>query len=148
MLFKQASRGDERAYITVRCVEASSLTLGFGVAFRVGTAASFDGINAVMADSSNAADLPAWIGVAAQDIASNAYGIVQVYGPLASVYLSNTGSSLTINSGDPLVPGAGAGGFFSAAPTYANSGFKFILASNVPVATSATGYMSGLITRL
>lgn len=148
MLFKQASRGDERIYQTIKNVEASSLTTGYGVALRVGTAASFDGINAVLSDSDNAADLPAWVGVAAQDIASNAYGLIQSYGLVASVLLSHIGSSLTVNSGDPLVPGKGAGGFFSGAPTYANSGFKYILASNTPAAISGTAYMSGIMTRL
>lgn len=148
MLFKQSSRGDERAYVTVKNVEASSITQGMGVAYRVGTAASFDGTNAVRAASGNAADLPSWIGVAAQDIASNAYGIVQTFGAIASVLMSHVGTSITVNSGDPLVPGAVAGAFFSAAPTYANSGFRYIVASNTPAAVSGTGYASGFISRL
>lgn len=145
MLFKQASRGDEKIFVTVKNVEASSLTTGYGVAIRVGTAASFDGTNAVLAASGNASDLPGFLGVAAQDIASNAYGLVQTGGFAASVLLSNNGSSLTIATGSPCVPGALAGGFWSLAPTYAASGFRYILASNMPVTTSATGYLSGWI---
>lgn len=144
MLFKNAAQGDERAYGTYKCVEASSLTTGLLAALRL-AAASFDGTSVVRADSDNTADLPGFIGVAAQDIASNAYGLVQVYGPVASVFISNVGSSITINVGDPLVPGKGAGGAFSSAPTYANSGFCFVIASNTPAAVSASGYCSGFV---
>lgn len=145
MLWKHAAQGDERAFMTVKCVEASSLTTGYLVALRVGTNASFDGTQAVRAASGTTADLPAFIGVAAMDIASNAYGRVQTYGPVASVAFSNQGTSITINVGDPLVPGAAAGNATSLAPTYAASGFKYILASNTPAAISAAGYMSGWI---
>jgi len=126
-------------------VEAATITTGYGVCFRVGTNASFDGTNAVLSRSTVAADLPAFMGIAAQDIASNQFGLVQVGGPVASVFFSNVGSSTTINVGDPLIPGALAGGLFSGAPTYAASGFKFVLASNVPAAISASSYVSGWI---
>lgn len=145
MLWKHAALGDERAFMTVKCVEASSLTTGYLVALRVGTSASFDGTQAVRAASGTAADLPAFIGVAAQDIASNTYGRVQVYGPVGSVAFSNVGTSITINVGDPLIPGAAAGTAFSGAPTYAASGFKYILASSVPAAISAQAWISGWI---
>lgn len=145
MLFKSAAQGDERAFGTYRCVEASSLTTGYLAALRIGTNASFNGTNVVMAKSGNTGDLPGFLGVAAQDIASNAYGLVQVYGPVASVFLSNVGSSLTVNVGDPMVPGAVAGGAFSGAPTYANGGFCFVIASNTPAAISAASYISGFV---
>jgi hypothetical protein len=61
-----------------------------------------------------------------------------------SVLISNVGTSITINAGDPLVPAPG--GMASAAPTYANSGFKWVTAaSNVPAAISAAAYVSGII---
>lgn len=145
MLFKQAARGDERAYLTVKNVEATSITTGQGVCFRVGTGASFDGTSAVRSASATTADLPAFVGIAAQDIASNAYGIVQVFGLVASVLLSGVGTSITVNAGNPLVPGAEPGGLFSLAPTYAASGFKYVLCTNPPAAISASGYCSGYI---
>lgn len=145
MLFKQAAQGDERAYLTVKNVEATSITTGMGVCFRVGTAGSFDGTQAVRADAGNAADLPAFIGIAAQDIASNAYGIVQIFGFVASVLLSHVGTSITVNAGNPLVPGDAPGGLASLAPTYAASGFKYVLCTNPPAAISASGYCAGYI---
>jgi len=139
MFGKGASRGDEKTYITVKNVEASSMTLGLGVAIKIATGASFDGSQAVLTRSGTAGDLPAFMGVAAEDIAPNAFGWIQTGGFAASIYLSNVVTSVTINAGDPLVPGASAGGFYSGAPTYANGGFKYILASNVPAVLSLAG---------
>lgn len=132
-----------RLYLPVRSVEGASLTNGFLVGFRLGTTASLNFNNAVLLASGTAADLPGFAGVADGDIADVAYGLVLAYGWAASVRFSNVGSSLTINSGDPLIAGAARGGAFSVAPTYANAGLKFIIASNVPAAISATGWMSG-----
>lgn len=145
MLWKHAAQGDERAFMTIKNVEASSMTTGYLVAICVAQSASFDGTQAVMAASGATGNLPAFIGVANMDIVSNGYGRVQTYGPCASVAFSNQGSSITINVGDPLVPGAAKGNATSLAPTYAASGFKYILASNVPAAISAAGYMNGWI---
>src|SRR3990167_8087402 len=115
--FSQGSSG--KLFIPVRNVSASSLTLGYAVAYAVG-GNSVDGNAAVLAASATTADLPGFIGIA----------------------------SATINQGDPLVPGAAAGGLTSLAPSYAASGFKFVLASNVPVTTSlavASAYLSGIV---
>lgn len=145
MFSKQAARGDHKTYITVKNVDASSLTVGLAVAMKIATGASFNGTNAVLARSGVAGDLPGFMGIAAEDIAPNAFGMIQTGGFVASILFSNVGTSLTINSGDPLVPGAQAGTLFSAAPTYANSGFKYITASNVAAAISAQSYISGWI---
>jgi hypothetical protein len=139
MLFKWAARGDERAFMVVQNVSASSITTGYPVLLATASA-SFNGTQAIVGA---AAGLTGFIGVAFQDVPPNAYGLIQNLGPTASVFLSNVGSSLTINVGDPLVPGPV--GFFSAAPTFANGGFKYVLASNVPVAVSAAGYASGYV---
>ena len=145
MLWKHAALGDERAYGTYKAVDASSITAGYLVAVCLGNSASFDGTQVVKPASGTAANLPGFIGVAVNNIAPNAYGLVQLFGPCASVAFSNVGSSLTINVGDPLVPGASAGTAFSLAPTYAASGFTYISASAVPAAISASGWMSGFI---
>ena len=151
MLWKQSALGDERAFMTVKNVEASSLTTGYMVALCVGNAASFDGTQAVMAASGTNTNnqLSAFVGVAAKDIPSNAYGLVQTYGNVASVAMSWVGVSVTINLGDPLVPGAAKGTAASvAAPTWANAGFKYIIASavNSNLGTmSGVGYISGWI---
>ncbi|HEX9504272.1 MAG TPA: hypothetical protein VF974_08230 [Patescibacteria group bacterium] len=145
MLWKHAALGDEKGFGTFKCVEATSITTGYFVALRVGTNASFDGTQVVMARSGTAIDLPGFVGIAAQDIGSNLYGRVQVYGAVASVAFSNVGTSITINVGDPLVPGAMPGGGASLAPTYASSGFRFVIASAVPAAISAVGWMSGWV---
>jgi hypothetical protein len=144
MLWKQAALGDERAFMTIKNMpgNAQSLTTGWPIQLALGTAgASFDGTQAITTVALTGGGT--FIGVAYKDIGANAYGAIQTYGNCASVLLSNVGSSITINAGDPLVPGPA--GFFSAAPTYANSGFRFVLASAVPPAVSGSAYCSGWV---
>ena len=147
MLIKEAALGDERLYLTYKNVEASSLTTGYAVALAQGTSgASFDGTQACLAGTAATGRQTGWIGIAARDIAPNAYGIVQVYGPVNSVFVSNVGTSITINSGDACAPAALSGSVFClAAPTWAASGFAVIVASNTLPAVSATGWMSGFM---
>lgn len=148
MLFKQAARGDERGFLTIKNVEATSITTGQGVALRIGTSASFDGTSAVRATSATASDLPGFLGVAVQDIPSNAFGLVQCFGNCASVLISNQNTSITIASGDPLIPSPLAGAFASAVPSYAASGFGWVIASNAPTNTTSQAaplYASGFV---
>lgn len=148
MLFKQSAYGDERAFVTFKNVEASSITTGMGVAIRIGTTASFDGTSSVRSLSTNTGDLPGFLGISVKDVASNAYGLAQIYGNTASVLLSNVGTSITVTAGDPLVPSASAGALTSAAPTYAASGFGYVLVSNPPLTTlsqAAPLYASGFV---
>lgn len=147
MLFKQSARGDERIYATYQNVEASSLTTGYAVAVALGASgASFNGTQACLAGTAAIGRQSNWLGQAASDIAPNAYGLVQVYGPVNSVFISNVGTSLTFGVGAYLVPGALAGSLFCAsAPTFANSGFAFMTCSNDLPAVSATGWVSGFM---
>lgn len=128
----------ENVYRVVKNVEGATITTGLPVSL-VNT--TTDGVNAVISNA--AGDHPGFIGVANSDIANNDYGRIQIGGWVASVLLSHVGSSITINANDPLVPSPS--GFFSGAPTYANSGFKGLFASNGPVAVSASAYASALI---
>lgn len=139
MQFSKLNRdGAENVYRTIKNVEGATITTGLPVSL-VNT--STDGVSAVISNA--AADHPGFIGIATQDIANNDYGRIQIGGFVASILLSNVGTSITINANDPLVPSPA--GMFSGAPTYANSGLKAIFASNVPVAVSAAAYASGLI---
>lgn len=129
----------EKVIISVKNVEGATMTVGLPIGYALGV--SNDGVSAVIANA--AGDKPGFLGVAVEDIPNNEYGRIQIAGYVGSILLSNAGTSITINVGDPLVPGPA--GFFSAAPTYANSGFKWLAAQNVPVAVSAAGYASGLL---
>jgi len=140
MLFSRLQRAlPEKVFTIVSNIQGATITTGLPVNLAVG--ASNDGISAQIAGAAGL--YPGFIGVASKDIAANDYGLVQIAGFVNSVYLSNVGSSITITAGDPLVPAPA--GFFSAAPTYANSGFRWLFASNVPVAVSAASYASGLL---
>lgn len=141
MLFPTVNRTDsEKIFVSVVNMEGATITTGLPVAYVQGN--SIDGVGVAIANAT--ADMFGFVGVAFKDIPKNGRGLVQVGGFINSVLISNVGTSLTINVGDPLVPGPV--GFFSAAPTYANSGFKWVTAaSNVPAAVSAAAYVSGLI---
>ena len=140
MLFQRVNRTDqEKVFVVVTNAQGATLTTGLPVAWATG--ASNDGKLVVKADA--AADYRGFIGIAVQDIANNDEGRVQIGGFCNSILLSNAGTSVTINAGDPLVPAPA--GMYSAAPAYANSGFKYVIASNVPVALSAAAYASGII---
>ncbi len=137
-----------KLYLPVRCVEASSLTNGYLVALNLQHSLSFDGNQAIMTASGSARTLPGWVGIAAGDIASNAFGLVQSWGVAASIYGSQQATSITINIGDACIPVAESGGAISTVPTYLNAGFKFILSSGTPNTTSlakSVNYMAGLL---
>jgi len=145
MIIGPLARNAEKVFMVIKNVSGAVISAGYLVNYCIG-GNSFDGVSAVLAASGTTADLPGFIGVANADIANTAYGIVQCWGFAGSVRYSNVGSSVTINQGDLLIPGAGAGGAFSgAAPSAANAGLKYIIASNVPVAISAAGYLSGFV---
>lgn len=146
MLFKQAALGDERAFITVKNQVAASITLGYGVCLAISGTVSFDGTQAILSASGTAANLPGFLGIAAQTIPTTQYGLVQIYGNVASVLISNMGTSITINSGDPLIPSTVAGAMFCAVPSYAASGFNWVICSNAPsnsLSQAAPLYASG-----
>lgn len=149
MLFKQASAGDERVFVTVKNVDTSSITTGNGVMLVCQAAStSFDGIQAMNSISTGALALTGLLGVAVKDIAVNAFGLVQTYGNCLSVILSVLNTSITIGQGNPLIPGPVIGTWTSLAPTFATSGFGYIIASNTPSNTmsqAAPLYCSGFI---
>ena len=128
MQFQRINRNSpETIFMPVTSVDAASLTTGFPVALVLNTNASMDFNSAFRALSGTAANLPGFLGVADQDIVANAVGRVVIWGYAKSVLLSSVNTSVTINNADPLVPGAA--GFYSLAPTYAASGFKYVIAS-------------------
>lgn len=135
MLIQQIIREPEVVQIIVKNVDGSgSITTGLGVAL-VASGASIDGVSAV---KSAAATIKAFAGVAAEDIPINGYGRVTVWGLAPVVQLSNVGTSITINRGDTLKPGAVAGTFFSSVTDAAMSTLlnKYIIAASTPVAIS------------
>lgn len=142
MIFKGSARGDEKAFMVVQNVTAGgaqSITTGYPVGLAM-AAASFNGTQAILGGTTGA---QGFLGIAYRDIAPNAYADIQIYGPTASVLLSNAGSSVTINTGDPLIPAPA--GFYSGNPSYVAAGLKYIIATNLPAALSAVAYASGFV---
>lgn len=141
MLFKRLNRdGAENVFRSVLNVEGATMTLGLPASL-VNT--STDGVSAVIANA--AGDFPGFIGIAVKDIANNDYGLVQINGLVNSILLSAAGTSITIAVNSPLVPAPA--GAYSAAPTWANSGFKGLVALDTAT-VSAASYVRGLIIHL
>lgn len=111
MQIQQVNRVDaEKVFILIKNVDGSgSITTGMGAQLTQ-LAASFDGIGAVKVA---AALYNGFLGVAVQDIAINSFGLVQNWGYCNSVQVSGVGTSLSIQVGNYLIPGAVAGQFFS-----------------------------------
>lgn len=86
-----------------------SITTGYGIGL-VTSAASFDGISATQ---STAATLKNFNGIVLKDTPINGFGKATVWGYVASIVISNVGTSITVTAGDTLIPGAVAGTFFS-----------------------------------
>ena len=117
MLFKRISRATaETVFLVAKNVSGSTITAGYSVVFDVG--ASVDGVRVTQG---SAADLGAYAGVADQDIANDAYGLLQVYGYRAAVYIKHAADSSTYSAGSGLDPTAA---LWSLAPATVATGDK------------------------
>lgn len=128
MNFQRVNRTDaEQVFVAVKNTDASSMTTGYGIELAM-AGASVDGISAVLARSGTNANHVGFIGIAAADIAANTAGRAQCWGFANSVFLSQTNTSVTVNDGDPLIPGPAAGGLMSGNPAILSSGLKYVVA--------------------
>lgn len=111
MLIQSLDRNDGNPVdITVQNVDGSgSITTGMGVAMVLAGAS----INGYAVTKNTAALNNGFAGVATRDIPVNGFGEAQIWGFAASVFVSNVGTSITVNQGNYLRPGGQAGGFFS-----------------------------------
>lgn len=111
MQIQQLNRTDaEKVFILVKNVDGTgSMTTGLAVCIAE-AGASIDGVSATL---STAAKWKGFVGIAAQDIAINSFGLVQSYGFAASVQISGVGTSITVTAGDVLKAGAITGTLFS-----------------------------------
>lgn len=150
MQIQQVNRVDaEKVYLLVKNVDGSgSITTGMGVNV-CQLAASFDGVSAIKTGTTTAS-WNGFVGVANQDIAINAFGLVQSWGYANSVQVSGVGTSLSIQVGNYLIPGAVAGQFFSSLTDQAVSTLLYRYAINA-VATMVSAnpsYTSAFIRAL
>ena len=117
MLFKRISRASaETVFLVAKNVSGSTITAGYSCVFDVG--ASVDGVRVTQM---SAVDLGAYAGVADSDIANGAYGLIQVYGYRATVYIKHAADSSTYTSGSGLDPTADV---WSLAPSAVAGGDK------------------------
>lgn len=149
MQIQQVNRNDaEKIFLLIKNTEANSITTGLGAALVVAGTTSFDGVSAVKVTG---ALVKGFCGIAIQDIAANSYGLVQCWGYVNSMQLSNTTTSITVTSGDKVQPGAVAGTFFSGITDEALSTqlYRYAIIGNTPntISTSpmwVTGFVRAL----
>ncbi len=148
MLIQQLNRTDpERVQLIVKNVDGSgSITTGQGVRL-VSTLLSFDGVSAA---KNSAAGIAGFVGVAAQDIPINGYGLVVSWGYCASIEVSCVGTSLTVTVGDILKPGAVGGLFFSGLASEAMSTllYKYVINGSTITISSPSTYVQGIVRAL
>lgn len=127
MQIQQVNRVDaEKVFIIVKNVDGGgSITTGMGTNL-CAAGASIDGVSAVRSATSTAGWV-GFVGFANQDIAINAFGLVQNWGFVSSAQISGVGTSITVTAGDVLKPGAVAGTLFSsvAAETLSTQLYRF-----------------------
>lgn len=150
MQIQQLNRTDpERILINVKNVDGGgSITTGMGAAL-VATAASGDGINAVKT-TATAGNANNFAGVALQDIAINAYGLLTAWGFAASIAISQSVGSYTITAGDILIQSATAAGTFTSVVTNAalsTAMYKYVVAAGALADTISNPrpYLSGIV---
>jgi hypothetical protein len=148
MLIQQLNRTDpEKVQLVVKNVDGSgSLTTGFGVALAVATGSS-DGVSAV---KGQAAINTTFIGVASQDIAINAFGLVTAWGFAASVAVSQSVGSWTITAGDTLVISATQVGTFTSVVTpqsLSTQLYRYVVAAGglADTISNPRPYISGIV---
>lgn len=152
MQTQRVNRSDaEKVFVVVKNVDADSITTGLGVRHVGGAAAeivSTDGVNAIKAGLS-----AQFVGIAAQDIASNSYGIVQAYGYVNSIAYSaeaNKTVGVTGIANSFLKAGAVAGTFTSTQVPEAlsTSAFKYLQAFTTVNISGGIPYGSGYVRAL
>jgi hypothetical protein len=98
MIFQRINREDaEKLFLIVYNVAGATITANYPAVWDISTA---DGVRV---SKPATATLSLFVGLANKDIADSAYGLVQVYGYRASVYVSNH-TSLAVVAGDILIP--------------------------------------------
>lgn len=155
MQSQRVNRTDpEKVYTVVKNVDADSITTGMGVRF-IGAAAaeivSTDGINVVKLEAD--ASMAQFGGIAVEDIASNGYGRVQVWGIVNSVLLSaeaNKTVGVTGIATSFLKKGAVAGSFTSVKTPQSLSsfGYKYVQALTTTNISGGLNYTKAYVRAL
>ena len=144
MLFKRISRTTaEVVFMVAKNVSGSTMTAGYSCVFDTGS--SVDGVRVTQASST---DLSAYAGIADQDIANGSYGLIQVYGYRASVYVyTSAGDSVT---GDLFGPTADQWGVLPGTTSGVSKSFGFICeaitnsAASSQFSSTAKGFVRAL----
>ena len=136
MLFKRISRSSaEVVFIVVKNVSGSTITAGYSVVFDVG--ASVDGVRVTQASGT---DLGAYAGVADADIADSAFGLLQVYGYRAAVFVKTIAGSSTYSAGAGLDPVADIWGLTQSVVAAGDKQFAFLCEAITDSTNTSSAY--------
>ena len=136
MLFKRISRSSaETVFIVAKNVSGSTITAGYSCAFDVG--ASVDGVRVTQCTST---ELSAYAGVADNDIANSAYGLIQVYGYRSAVYVKRSDNSATIATGSGLLPVDAVWSLTHQATSGTAKSFAFLCEAIADSSTTSSAY--------
>ena len=99
MLFQRLNRTDaEKVFIIIQNVAGATITANYPCVWDI--SASVDGVRV---SKPATATLSLFVGIADDDIADQAYGLVQSYGYRTSAFVTND-TSVAIAAGDILIP--------------------------------------------
>lgn len=147
MQVQQHNRNDpERILMVVKNVNGGgSITTGMAVALAI-QAGSHTQNDAVIGTAALGAQ---FLGVAQEDIAINAFGLVTISGYAASILLSQSVGSYTVTTGDQLRIGGQSGSFTSVITPQATSTqyYKYVICAGMNQATVSNplSYGSGVV---
>ncbi len=136
MLFKRISRSNaETVFIVAKNVSGSTITAGYSCVFDTG--GSVDGVRVTQASTT---DLSAYAGVADNDIANSAYGLVQVYGYRSAVFVKRSDNSAVIAVGAGLIPVGNEWGLLHQTTSGTAKSFAFLCEAIADSTNSSSAY--------
>jgi len=140
MLFQRLNRSDaEKAFIIVQNNAGATITANYPCVWDI--SASLDGVKV---SKPATATLSLFVGIADDDIADQAYGLVQVYGYRTSAYVTND-TSVAIAAGDILIPVNAQWYMARSAASDGKSGFIFAAEAFATATTPAAANKKSLI---
>ena len=146
MQLQQVSRTDaEKVYVVAQNVNATTATTGFGLRVVGGAAAEIVSTDGVQAVFSGDATMANFIGLAAADIAVNAYGRVQSYGIASVAFSAEADKTVGVTgiAGSFLKAGAVAGTWTSTLTPQALSTFVYKYVSAITTTNISGGLPVG-----
>ena len=143
MLFQRLNREDaEKVFVIVKNVAGATLTANYPCVWDI--TSSVDGVRV---SKPATATLSLFVGIADDDIADSAYGLVQTFGYRASAFVTND-TSIALAAGDILIPVNAAWHLIESSASDGKSGFIYAAEAFATATTPAAANKKVLIRAL